>query len=315
MAARQKVTTDVCERAQNMLDAGVSQRSAAAQLNVSQAALSVALRKWKYGLLEDKPADPLPPGTTEEGFVEIPVIHRDYSDREYLKVYPLGDVHKGSPAHDRDKWRGWVDYLCDHDDTSMLGTGDFLNCAIKGSVSETYDEDGPLGEMKRELWAELAPLEGRIDVLIPGNHEARVYRAIGDCPVRDIADHMKAPYAKDVALLVYQVGQVEYHFYVRHGTGGGQVGARANRLQKQSLTCLADVYVSGHTHSQLVFPEEIFAYDSATRTVRRRRRYFVSSASFLRYESYAKAMAFAPTKIGAPRITLNGESRDIHVSI
>lgn len=290
---------------------GMSATQAARTCGVSESGLRGARGRI---LTSDQPADPLEHDASG-GYVEIPVIHRDYSHRDYLKVYPLGDVHKGAPAHDKARWRQWVQYLTDHDDTSMLGTGDFLNSAIKGSVSETYDEEGPLGEMKRELWSELAPLKDRIDVLIPGNHEARVYRAVGDCPIRDVADFLDVPYAQNVCMLVYRVGRVTYHAYVRHGTGGGQVGARANRLQKQAQTCLADFYVSGHTHSQLVYPEEIFAYDAASDRVSRRRRYFVSSGSFLKYEGYAAGNAYAPTKIGAPRITLSGERWDIHVSI
>jgi hypothetical protein len=307
------ITPGVLAEAERLIAEGLSATAAAKQLGLSESGLRGARRK--HHPFGDRPADDLEHHVTEEGFVEIPVIHRDYSDREYLKVYPLGDVHKGSPAHDRDKWRSWVDYLHRHDDCSLIATGDMLNCAIKGSVSETYDEEGPLGEMKRELWAELRPLEGRIDLMLPGNHEARVYRAIGDCPVNDLADHLGAPYVRDVALIVYTVGSQQYLSYVRHGTGGGQVGARANRLQKQAQTCMADFYVSGHTHSQLVFPEEIFYYDPESGRVRRKRRYFVSSGSFLRYEGYAANQAYAPTKIGAPRITLSGDSHDIHVSI
>lgn len=305
------ITPSLLAQAEELIASGLSATQAARTLGLSESGLRGARKR---GPSHDREHDPLEHDISE-GYVEIPVIHRDYSHLPYLKVYPLGDVHKGAPAHDSDRWQQWVRYLAEHDDTSMIGTGDFLNSAIKGSVSETYDETGPVGEMKRELWRELEPVAGRIDVLIPGNHEARIYRAVGDCPIRDVADFLRCPYAQNVCLLVYKVGRVEYQFYLRHGTGGGQVGARAGRLQKQAQTCLADVYVSGHTHQSLVFPEEIFQYDAVSGEVKRRRRYFVSSGSFLRYEGYAAGNAYAPTKIGAPRVTLSGESHDIHVSI
>lgn len=251
-----------------------------------------------------------------ENFTEIPVIHRHYEDREQLYVYPLGDVHKGSPAHNEERWHEWLGYLQQADDASMLGTGDFLNAALKDSKSEAYDDVLTVGQAKRQLAHELAPLAEKIDILGVGNHEDRIYRAVGDCPIEDLADRLSVPYAKSHALLIYHVGEQEYTIYFRHGTGsGGTVGARANRLQKASQTILADAYVSGHTHSQLCFPEDIFKYDPGRDRVVREKRMFISSGSFLNYEEYAAVRGFSPTHVGAPRILLNGIRRDLHVSI
>jgi hypothetical protein len=65
----------------------------------------------------------------------------------------------------------------------------------------------------------------------------------------------------------------------------------------------------------MVFPEDIFVPDFETRTMVRRSRYFVSSGSFLRYEGYAAAAAYAPTKLGAPRLFLDGRRHDVHGSL
>jgi predicted phosphodiesterase len=287
---------------------GVSRRAAAAELGFSES----NIRLWEKELDD---AHPTADSSYSDGLIEIPTIHRDYSRERAHYVYPLGDVHKGSPAYDAEKWNEWLAYLKGESNCSLLGTGDFLNAALKTSVSEVYDETYSVGEAKRELRAELKPLASRIDLLIPGNHEDRIYKAVGDCPIEDIADSLECPYARKVALVVYQVGSVEYLVYVRHGTGAGGVGARANRLEKQAQTLHADVYISGHTHSQLIFPQEIFMYDPAQQKVVRKRRYFVSSGSFLRYEDYAAGAGMTPTKMGAPRIRLDGERFDIHVSI
>lgn len=248
-----------------------------------------------------------------EGFVELPVFERHYPDLEYLYVYPLGDVHKGSPAHAEDRWKEWIGYLENEPSASMLGTGDFLNAALKDSKSEAYDDILTVGAAKRQLAKELEPLRGRIDLLMPGNHEDRIYRAVGDCPVEDLADRLEAPYAKDAAVIIYYVGNVRYEVAIRHGTGGGQVGARANRLAQQARTIVADIYVSGHTHSQLVFPQDVFVIEDAK--VVRRKQLFVSSGSFLNYEGYAAKAGYTPQKVGAPRIRLDGTRKDAHVSI
>lgn len=285
---------------------GISRRAAAIEVGVPES----TLRGW-----ENEDGSPALTSDPTNDYIEVPVIHRDYSSESTHYVYPLGDVHKGSLAYDHDRWQEWVGFIERRKDCSLLGTGDFLNAALKTSVSEVYDETQTVGSAKRALRSELRPLADRIDLLIPGNHEDRIYRAVGDCPIEDVADALGCPYARKVAFIVYRVGDVEYHVYVRHGSGGGGVGARANRLEKQASALHADVYVSGHTHSQLIFPQEIFVYDPTTQKIVRKSRYFVSSGSFLRYEEYAAGAGYTPTKMGAPRIRLDGERFDVHVSI
>lgn len=247
---------------------------------------------------------------------EIPVFRRTYDTDEHF-VYPLGDVHKGAKAHQEDKWREWLAYLAASPNVSMLGTGDFLNTALKDSKSEAYDEEMTVGEAKRQIARELEPLahQDKLDILIPGNHEERVYRAVGECPVQDIAWKLGVNYSRTVAVLVYEVGDVEYTGFVLHGKGGGQVGARANRLKKQAGSIATDFYVSGHTHSQLVFPDEFFSVDTENLKVVRNKQVFVSSGSFLGMEDYAAVSGFSPTHIGAPRIRLDGRKKDVRVSI
>lgn len=243
---------------------------------------------------------------------EITVIHRHYENDEKHSIYPLGDVHKGARMHHRDRWRGWLDYLVDAPGASLLGTGDFLNVAIVGSKSDVYDERMTVGEAKRELIQELKPLadENRIDALIPGNHENRISRAVGDCPIHDVADMLAVPYIEAAALIVYHVGDQEYELYLRHGTGNGQ---SLVTLSKAGSVIRADVYVTGHTHRQAATADDFFVRKGAG--VLREKRYFVSSGSFLGYEKYAAERGYPPSRIGAPRIFLDGRRHDVHVSI
>lgn len=243
---------------------------------------------------------------------EIPIIRRDYSGEDKHYIYPLGDIHKGAQTHDRQLWRQWLACLEDRGCASMLGTGDFLNTAIIGSKSDVYDETMTVGDAKRELRHELRALAetGRIDALAPGNHEDRITRAIGDCPIRDICDELDIPYIRAAALLVYTVGDVEYEVYMRHGTGAGQSLAQ---LAKSGQVIRADVYVTGHVHRQAVTADDFFVRKG--QKMARAKRYFVSSGSFLGYENYAAQRGFAPGRLGAPRIFLDGRRWDIHISL
>ena len=243
---------------------------------------------------------------------EIPVIRRDYSHLDQLHVYALGDVHKGARMHDKVRWRDWLQWLYKNPGTSMIGTGDFLNAALKDSVSDVYEEVMTVGKAKRELRDELRPLaeERRLDLLIPGNHEDRITKAIGDCPIEDVCDQIEVPYAEAAALIVYTVGDQEYEVYVLHGSGGGMSDAS---LTKRALVCNADVYVSGHVHQQKVLPTSYLRREG-DRMVRRH-RYHCVSGSFLALEKYSIQKGYVPSRLGAPRIFLDGRGHDVRVSV
>lgn len=310
MSSRSTLNPELVERVRQLQADGASRRQACAAAGVAES----TMRSWERYL--ERPisnADKLPerPSPTPAG--EIPVIHRDYSHLEELYVYPLGDIHKGAPEHQGDLWREWLAYVESRREVSLMFTGDGLNSALKTSVSETYDEVMTVGAARRELTADLRSIREKIDVMIPGNHEARIYRAIGDCPIEIISEVLDVPYARASCMVVYKVGDITYEVYLRHGSGGGQIGAQANRLAKQANIVLADVYVSGHTHQQQAFPQDLFVRDG-DRLVRRK-QLFVASGSFLAYEDYAAAAGYTPTHIGAPRIRLDGTRHDAHASV
>lgn len=242
---------------------------------------------------------------------EIVVIPRDYpGERHY--VYPLGDVHLGARMHHAQRWHEWLKYLERRKRTSVILTGDMFNTAIIGSKSDVYDEQMTVGEAKRLLIKQLEPLakQRRLDGIVPGNHENRITRLTGDCPLRDVADWLDVPYMEAAGLFVYRVGDVTYEVYLRHGTGAGQSLAV---LQKSANVIDADVYVTGHTHRQAVTADDYFRRQE-NRLIRRR-RFFVSSGSFIGYEKYAAERGYIPSRLGAPRILLDGKKWDVHISV
>lgn len=285
--------------------AGSSIAAVARDLGVPRRTLSDYVAK-----LRGKPEGDGLPTAIEE--VEIPVFFRDYSHLPKLRLYPLGDVHKGSSKHQGETWRQWVEYLRETKHASMLGTGDFFNAGLKDSKSESYDEVMTVGQAGFELREELKPLadEQRIDLLMPGNHEDRVYRAVGLCPVESLAYGFDVAYARESALIVYRVGDQQYEVYVRHGTGNGQ---SLIQLEKGHGVISADLYITGHTHKQGIVPGDHF-HRVGDRVVRRH-HLFVGSGSFIGYEGYAATRGYKPTRIGAPRLYLSGTEHDFHASI
>lgn len=256
-----------------------------------------------------------PLDTTLDGG-EIPVFTLDYSHLPVLYTYPFGDLHKGSPNYAAGKVRSWINYLVSREQTSMMGTGDWLNAALRTSVSDVYEETTPVGRAKRELRAELEPLAeaNRIDIAIPGNHEARIHKAVGDCPVEDIADALGVNYSRTSCFLRYIVGDQEYVVYLRHGSGSGRASAQAGRMEREGQIAVADVYVSGHTHRQQVIRGAVFEL-GADGVAHRRRQVYITSGSFLSYEDYAASLGLPPADIGAPRIRFDGRRKRVFASL
>jgi hypothetical protein len=125
-----------------------------------------------------------------------------------------------------------------------------------------------------------------------------------------VSDSLGVPYIEASALVVYRVGVMEYEVFLRHGTGNGQSLAT---LAKSGNVIRADLYITGHVHRQAVMAEDFFVRSGGG--VKREKRYFVSSGSFLGYERYAAQRGYAPGRIGAPRIFLDGSRFDVHVSL
>lgn len=247
---------------------------------------------------------------------ELPIFVRDYTDRDKHTIYPIGDLHIGSPGHAGAQLDEWFAYLEATPNVSMLNTGDNTNCALKSSVSEAYDEQLTVGEARRaqtELFWNLAG-QGKIDAVIDGNHEDRVFRSTGDSPNAAVCDTLGLNYDRAACIVRYLVGDVSYDLYLRHGTGGGgTMGAQVNNLEKQERIIAADVYVSGHTHTQVAFVKDIFV--PGAERIDRAKRLFVCGGSFVAYEEYAAKQGYSPAHIGAPRVYLSGRTKDAHASV
>jgi predicted phosphodiesterase len=243
---------------------------------------------------------------------EIPIIYRDYSHQEKHYLYPLGDLHVGARMHNAEMWSKWLSYLEDREETSLLLTGDLLNSAILGSKSDVYEETMTVGEAKRLVRRQLSALakEKRVDGAVPGNHEDRITRATGDCPIQDICDGLDIPYIRAAALLIYTVGDQTYEIFLRHGTGSGQA---LTALTKTQQVIRADVYIHGHIHNQAARVGDMF--ETKRGRVERRKFIAITSGSFLAYETYAAVRGYAPGHMGSPRVFLDGRRHDFHVSL
>jgi hypothetical protein len=320
MADRRKPDLSVAvERAKELLaaDPNLSKSDACRQAS-TDTGTQLSRNTFNYRIEHAPPEIQTMDGLNEEiNESEIPVFVRDYSHQPKHSIYPVGDLHIGAKEHQEDRLDEWLKYIAKTRYTSILDTGDNFNCAIPGAVSDVHTEKLTVEAARKVGQKKFKPLADldKIDLLADGNHEWRVYRATGDSPNSAIADALGLNYTRSIAVVRYLVGDQQYEVFFRHGTGGGRrIGSAINNLQDQENVIDADIYVSGHTHTQVAFPKDLFVKGPDGKYVRKK-RLFVCSASFLAYEEYAANAGYPPAHIGAPRIFLDGRRHDMHASV
>ena len=83
-----------------------------------------------------------------------------------------------------------------------------------------------------------------------------------------------------------------------------------NKLQKQSETVFADVYLMGHVHRRQAHSKMLYVPDPQNKQMRKMKQVFVVTGSALNHEeSYAEEKGLPPTETGFPKIYLGGRTR------
>ena len=62
------------------------------------------------------------------------------SDKKYVNLYPVGDVHAGSAHYMKKEFNQIIEQVVYDPNAVVILNGDLFNNAIKTSVSDIYDE-------------------------------------------------------------------------------------------------------------------------------------------------------------------------------
>ena len=242
------------------------------------------------------------------------------TDLDHIYIVPLSDFHLGDPLFDRKKLQGYVDWILKTPNAYTIINGDVFDCAIMESKGDTYDAVMTVQTAKKVAKEILYPIRDRILGVTTGNHEKRIYKSTGNDVSEDLAMMLDVEDLYDARGLILYINinnKIVYTVYVKHGNGGGKT--QAYRLKKlKELTDIvkdADVYIIGHVHDVLTFSLNPYFIDMETGEEKQRKQTYVSSGSYLNYGGYAEDLNFEPGKMGSPRIRLNGNKKDVHVSI
>lgn len=218
--------------------------------------------------------------------------------------------------------QGYIKWVQDTPEAYVVLNGDILNVATTGSVSDSYTGMRPQEELDKAVEL-LYPIREKCLVSVRGNHEFRTWRESGLDIAKILADRLGVLYAGDEAYLKIKVGRgingkpIVYTCYLQHGYRGGRtVGSKVNAIAAMANICMADLFLGSHIHTMTSHVDMYLLPDIRTNKMVETKRTFVSSGAFLRRGGYSVTHGYPASKLGSPRIRLNGRDyKDVHVSL
>lgn len=178
-----------------------------------------------------------------------------------IEIIPFGDIHKGDTHIDERSLILARNYVLEKDNRFIIVNGDVINLALKFSKSDSYGESmSPMAQIE-SICKYLAPMKERILIILPGNHEERLYKETGVDAGKLIAAELglKDIYARESGLVFVSFGYSErnvrqrlenrtikltYSIYCHHGHGGGRtVGSKMNKVISLDGIIDADLYI------------------------------------------------------------------------
>lgn len=253
----------------------------------------------------------------------VPLLPRiDLSEHgEEVEVVIISDIHFGSDDFHEKKWQADKAYVLASDPakTRLLMLGDIFQFDTKYQKhSGVYNQVLSPDEQAERAVDELGSLVPYTDLLLAGNHDNRVLDAVGYDATKHLATQLglRDRYVRDNAVVQYAVGRSEgrrtvpfiYHVYAYHGDGNGQ--SRAS-LERAGNLCLADAYVSGHTHDPLVFTDRIYLPHPQTQSMTYRDRLYLATGAYQMGSGYTLRKNYRPRRYGRASLFLNPHVRRI----
>lgn len=247
---------------------------------------------------------------------------------DHAYIIPLGDIHWGDRNFTKEslkKLKGYCEWVMEHPNARIFLMGDIFNVAGRNSKTSPFESDNAEYQEVADFFK---PYASRIIGAIDGNHECRMYDEFGISPVQLFCKELNIPYCKYSAMIRVKVNKrtgkgagnryrQNYFMYAHHTTGGGgTVGGKLNRVAKLGdIAEGCDVLMGAHNHQLATAMQDVF-YPSIQGGIKKRRKWYVDCGSFLEWENgYAEKGMMAPAKLGAPRIRLDGNSHDTHISL
>lgn len=189
---------------------------------------------------------------------DLNLIIKTYpKEQSILRVYAIGDVHVGSPEFNESAIRKKIRIIEEDPFAALVLCGDLGDFGLKNSRSNVYKQLLDPKQQMSYILDLFSPIKDKIAAAVPGNHEERVTREVGTCPMYDLCVLWGIPevYRENVAI-------TKFSFGCRHGKqqyvfiGVTSHGSSRNKHHKyMGGFDNADFSISAHTHNPEYSPQ------------------------------------------------------------
>ena len=120
-----------------------------------------------------------------------------------IHLYAIGDVHVGAPNYDEDAVRKKIRIIQNDPVGVVTLCGDLGDYGLKNSKTNVYEAVMQPKEQQEYLYDLFSPIKDRIVSAVPGNHEERITKEVGLCPLYDLCVRwgIRDVYRENVAIL------------------------------------------------------------------------------------------------------------------
>ena len=202
---------------------------------------------------------------------DLDVIVKNYpGEWGTLRVYAIGDVHVGSEQFDERAIRKKIDIIKNDPCGAVVLCGDLGDYGLKNSKTNVYQATMQPKEQQEYIYQLFLPIADRIAAAVPGNHEERLVREVGICPLLSLCSMWGVPevYRENVAITKYMFGK-KHNGRPNVFIGITTHGSTRNK-HKKFVACFdgVDFAVSGHTHTPEYSPHGKIRVESISATAR-----------------------------------------------
>lgn len=240
------------------------------------------------------------------------IVKKFDKDVEKLNIYPIGDLHIGSPQFSEEQFLRWRDLVLNDPNSAVVILGDMMDNGLKGSKTNSYSATLRPKEQKKRLIRYLEPLAERVLTIVRGNHEYRSEYVADNDPLYDVACclDLEDVYRENIGFLKVSLGkkredrQFSYNIVMIHGK------SKAKNDKFGKTIDGADIYITAHLHKgESGFPAKL-VIDSQNEVVRVVPYKQIALPSYMEYGGYTIRDLYEPqdNKI-IPVIELSGKDR------
>ena len=204
---------------------------------------------------------------------DLDVIVKEFPDDfDCLRVYAIGDVHVGSEQFDEKAIKKTIRYIEEDPFACVALCGDLGDFGLKNSKTNVYQATMSPREQLEYIYKLFLPITDKIVAAVPGNHEERITREVGTCPMYDLCVRWDIPevYRENVAINKLSFGvlpgcnkrQVTFIGITTHGS--------TRNKHKKFIAGFdgIDFAISGHTHTPEYSPHGKIRIDNKSATAK-----------------------------------------------